>query len=79
MASVNLGCGRKAVHHAIDYSAGILLEKKVGDRVSKGELICTVLGEEESKVEHALRKLENSVTISAHPPIIKSKILEVID
>lgn len=78
-ASVNLGCGRKAVHHEIDYSAGILLEKKVGDEVKKGDVVCRVFGAAETKVEHAAKQIERSITISKEPVKLKSKIIEVID
>jgi pyrimidine-nucleoside phosphorylase len=78
-ASVNLGCGRKAVHHGIDYSSGIILEKKPGDELSKGDVICRIFGESESKIEHAVKRIEKSITISKNPPLIRSKIIEVID
>ncbi len=78
-AAVNLGCGRKAVHHKIDYSSGILLEKKIGDRVKRGEVICRIFGESEAKVQHAIAGIEKAVLISDVPVETKSKIIEVID
>ena len=77
--SVNLGCGRKAVHHEIDYSAGILLERKAGDAVKKGDVICRVFGETDAKVEHAARQIEKLIVISKEPVKLKSKIIEVIN
>ena len=78
-AAVNLGCGRKAVHHKIDYSSGITLEKKVGDKVNKGDVICKIYGESEAKVQHALSNIEKAVVISDVPVETNSKIIEVID
>lgn len=78
-AAVNLGCGRKSVHHKIDYCSGFVLEKKVGDRVNKGDVICRVFGESEAKIQHAMPGIEKAVVISGVPILSKSKIIEVID
>jgi pyrimidine-nucleoside phosphorylase len=40
--SMLLGAGRHAVHDGIDYNAGILIHKKVGDRVREGETLATL-------------------------------------
>lgn len=40
--AMHLGAGRKTKDDIIDMSAGILLNKKVGDYVQKGEKICTI-------------------------------------
>ncbi|MFP4687873.1 MAG: hypothetical protein ACLFN5_07195, partial [bacterium] len=37
MAAKNLGAGRETLDSALDYGAGILLDKKIGDEVEKGE------------------------------------------
>ncbi len=39
VASVALGAGRVRKEDSIDYSAGIVLKKKIGDRVSKGDIL----------------------------------------
>lgn len=41
-ASKNLGAGRETKESELDLGAGIVLNKKIGDRVSKGELIATL-------------------------------------
>lgn len=40
--SLLLGAGRLTIDSKIDYSAGMVLNKKVGDRVSKGEVLVTI-------------------------------------
>lgn len=40
--SVSLGAGRKSKEDKIDYSVGIYLNKLVGDKVEKGDVIATV-------------------------------------
>lgn len=42
ICSMKLGGGRESIEDTIDMSAGIVLNKKVGDKVSKGELLCTM-------------------------------------
>ena len=41
-ACMALGAGRERVDAGIDPSVGVLLNKKIGDHVEKGEPLCTV-------------------------------------
>ena len=41
-ASLMLGAGRNSLEDKIDFTAGIILNKKTGDKVSKGEVIATL-------------------------------------
>ena len=41
-ASVLLGAGRTTKDDIIDHSVGIIVHKKIGDKVSKGDVICTI-------------------------------------
>lgn len=43
--AMKLGAGREKEGDVIDYAAGILLNKKLGDKVKKGELLCTLYSE----------------------------------
>ncbi len=42
LAAVALGAGRARVEDRVDPAVGIVVHKKVGDRVSRGEPLCTV-------------------------------------
>ena len=42
MVACNLGAGRMRIEDEIDFTAGIMLHKKVGDKVVKGDAICTL-------------------------------------
>ena len=77
-ASVNLGCGRKKVDDKIDYSSSIILNKKPGDKVVKGDLICKITGETEDKVHAAKEMIMKGIKISDKKPEKISKILEII-
>jgi pyrimidine-nucleoside phosphorylase len=77
-ASVNLGCGRNTVGDKIDYSSAILLEKKIGHAVSKGDVICRILGESRHKIKTAKDALIKGITVSENRPKVESRIIEVI-
>jgi pyrimidine-nucleoside phosphorylase len=78
LSSVELGCGRKKITDKIDYSAGIILNKKTGDEVKRGDTLYYVRGENNYKVESAKKILESAVEISDKQIKSKSRILEII-
>ena len=78
LAAVNLGCGRKTVEDKIDYSSAILLEKKIGYSVNKGDIVCRIFGETKQQVQSTKEMLINAVKISAEKPAEKGRIIEVI-
>jgi len=43
--SMNLGAGRKSKENKINFDAGIILNKHVGDYIKEGELLCTLYGD----------------------------------
>lgn len=49
--SMILGAGRKEKDDAIDMASGIVLNKKVGDKVVSGELLCTLYTEHDDYME----------------------------
>jgi pyrimidine-nucleoside phosphorylase len=78
-AAVSLGCGRNMVRDKIDYNAGIILKKKSGDKVKKGEEICILVGNDKKKLDTARALIDMAVEISDKPKETKSKIMEIID
>lgn len=52
MTSLHLGAGRSTVDDVIDMKAGIILNKKIGDYVEKGEVLGTLLSNSEIKESH---------------------------
>ena len=55
-ASMELGGGREKLEDIIDMSAGIVLNKKIGDPISNGELLATLYTNKED-----FKKIENDV------------------
>lgn len=68
MASVALGAGRKTIADKIDPSAGIVLLKKNGDIVEKGEPIAVLHTSGEDKIPDALEILKGSVLTGEKSP-----------
>ena len=52
MTSLHLGAGRSTVEDVIDMKAGIILNKKIGDYVEKGEVLGTLLSNSEIEESH---------------------------
>ena len=78
LASQHTGAGRERKEDEIDLAAGILLYKKVGDFVQKGDVICKIYGKNIKKLEKALEEIKNAVKISENPVNCNSLIHEVI-
>jgi len=57
MATVALGAGRQKKGEAIDHAVGVVLKKKVGDRVEKGEVLLTIHANDERHLAEAQEKL----------------------
>ncbi len=74
-ASVTLGAGRKKLGDDIDFAAGIILEKKTGERAEAGEIIARVYASSEDKIEAAKDILKEAVEISDEPPAKKPLII----
>jgi len=74
-ASMSLGAGRETVDSSIDPSVGILLNKKIGDRVEKGEPLCTVFYNRTAKLKSVRQPLLGAFVIAPDrvepPPLIK--------
>ncbi|MEG0900040.1 MAG: pyrimidine-nucleoside phosphorylase [Oscillospiraceae bacterium] len=64
MSSVVLGAGRETKNSQIDYSAGIILKKKVGDYVKSGEEIAVLHANKEKNVLEAETIFLDAITIS---------------
>lgn len=77
-ASCLLGAGRIKKEDIIDLSAGIILHKKVGDYIEKGEIIATLYTKDISKIEQTRKIVEEAITIIDTPVERKKMILKII-
>ena len=78
LVSMHLGGGRVTKDSAIDLSVGVVLHKKVGDRVEPGESLATIHASDEKKAAEAAELLKNCYTLSQSPvekaPFIKAVV-----
>ena len=78
VASMMLGAGRQTKEDDIDLSVGIVLNKKVGDKVNAGESLLTIHSNREN-VDDVIKKLDESIEIKAQaktPTLIHKIITE---
>ena len=68
IASTILGAGREKKDDIIDFSAGIILNKKVGDKIKKGDILCTLYTNNEKKLKDAKEKVISSIKFSNKEP-----------
>ena len=68
IASMELGAGREKKEDPIDYRAGIVLRKKVGDFVRKGEVLASFYSSEESKCRTAEQTFTQALSIQDARP-----------
>lgn len=61
--SCSLGAGRIRKEDKIDYSVGIILNKKVADKVEKGEVIGYLYANDTEKLKTAKSELQNTIII----------------
>lgn len=78
LASQHTGAGRETKDDEIDLSAGLYLHRKTGEYVRKGDVICTVYGNDVKKVGKALEEVGNSVKIRNDKPEPQKLIKAVI-
>ena len=76
VASMMLGAGRQTKEDVIDLGVGIMLNKKVGEHVEKGENILTI-HTNTKEIDDILYKLDNSITIESkgEAPTLIHKII----
>jgi pyrimidine-nucleoside phosphorylase len=79
LASKILGAGRKTKDDAIDYSVGIYLKKKIGDKVRAGDPLAVFYSDgDEKKIEPARKKIVTAYSFDSNkidpPKLIYARI-----
>ena len=68
IASMILGAGREKKEDNIDYSAGIIIHKQIGDYVKSGDIVATLYSATEQKCKSASDILNSAINISNVKP-----------
>ncbi len=78
VGALRLGAGRERTDDGIDPAVGVVVEAKVGDRVSTGDPLARVSWNDRSRFDAALPVIERAFTISDAPPAATALIHEEI-
>jgi len=80
ICSLILGGGRETKESEIDLSVGLVLHKKVGDVVKKGDFIATIYANDQTKLDAAKERLLQAYRIDKasveKKPLIKGIVIE---
>lgn len=79
ITSSMLGAGRETVDSVIDPAAGILLVKKTGDVVKKGDVIARLFASEEKLFAAAEQRYQKAVTIADTCPKERPLVLARVE
>lgn len=74
-----LGAGRETKESEIDLAAGIILNKKVDDKVEKGEVIAYLHCNNEDKAKDVSLMLKNAIEIGDKNQVNKKLIFGIVD
>lgn len=80
IVSGKLGAGREKKDDEIDYTAGIVLNKKIGDFVEEGEILATLYSSKVEDMEELKEKFKETIEIQKEKldNKNKSKVLKVL-
>lgn len=78
MAALMTGAGRKSKEDSIDFTAGIILNRHVGDEVKKGEILMTLYSSTVSDMSQAAERALASVQIQNQKTEAGSVLIDTI-
>lgn len=79
LCGVSLGAGRMQSADKIDPKAGIVLHKKLGERVEKGTHLMTLFTDKEEAVDEVVNRLQNAIVIKDTAPDLQPVIITSMD
>ena len=78
IVALELGAGRRSKGDEIDHSVGVVLLKKRGDSVSRGEPIAEVHARDDSSADEAVERLRAAIELGQEQPEATGVVLDVI-
>jgi pyrimidine-nucleoside phosphorylase len=79
LLTMEIGAGRKKISDQIDYGAGIVLQKKVGDPISRGEALAKIFCSTDISSDYLREKIDEAIEITANPKPVPCLILKYIN
>jgi pyrimidine-nucleoside phosphorylase len=77
-ATMLLGAGRTRMDSPVDHAVGVILHKRVGDAVTRGEPMFNLLVNDEAQVPEAEALIRDAYTIAEEPAVAELLIVEVV-
>ncbi len=77
-AGVLLGAGRAFKEQEIDHGAGLILEKKVGERVRRGETLAVLRASDEARLDAGETEYRGALEIGPQAPRRAPLVIEVL-
>ena len=78
IASVILGAGREKKEDSIDFSAGIIINKKTGNKIKKGDIIATLYTNNKNSLLSAKEKFLSAIEFNNEQPAEIPLIYETV-
>lgn len=78
VTSVHLGAGRVKKEDSIDKAVGIVLNKKISDKVSKGDILAYIHANDDEKGKQAVADILEAYEISSERPEKPEHIIDII-
>jgi pyrimidine-nucleoside phosphorylase len=79
LASLALGAGRKTKEAAVDYTAGIVLDKEYGEFVKKGEKLMTLYTSSGCDMKQIEEKVLGAIGFSDEAPSVRSVVVMTVE
>lgn len=82
LTAMHLGGGREKKGDPIDYAVGVVLYKKIGDRVERGEPLCQVHANDPERLAEAQARLQQAFEFSdvpVQPPPLIHRIIRATE
>ena len=78
LASQLLGAGRARKEDTIDPAVGLIMHKRVGDRLEKGEPFCTLYVNDETRLKEAIETMYTAITVSQEKPAAAPLVYDIV-
>lgn len=79
ISSLLAGAGRETKDDEIDYGAGIILKKKMGDYIQKGDILATIYTSDKNKLDESEEMLLSAYIIKDKKPVVDDIIYKIIE
>lgn len=77
-AGIQLGAGRRVISDEIDYSSGLYIHKKLGEKIDMGDEVLTLHSNNEAAIQELSQQMSEVFTITDAAPEISPLLVERI-